>query len=111
MCGTAPATPSDAASRVDPNDPNDDDDDAKTTTATASAIDATQSAIAVAFTRDVVVDDDDDGDASASSGVERDGGGMSKAWCSPTAPVDGGIAARIDARKGCSRLECMISIP
>ncbi len=100
MCGTAPAAPSDAASRLDPND---DDDDAKTTTATASAIDATQSAIAVAFTRDVDDDDDDDGgDASASSGVERDGGGMSKAWCSPTAPVDGGIAARFDARKGCS---------
>ena len=99
MCGTAPAAPSDATSRLD----DDDDDDAKTTTATASAIEATQSAIATAFTRDVAVDDVD-GDASASSGVERDGGGMSKAWCSPTAPVDDGIAARIDARRGCSRV-------
>ena len=100
MCGTAPAAPSDATSRLD----DDDDDDAKTTTATASAIEATQSAIATAFTRDVDDDDDDDGDASASSDVERDRGGMSKAWCSPTAPVDDGIAARIDARRGCSRV-------
>ena len=101
MCGTAPAAPSDATSRLD----DDDDDDAKTTTATASAIEATQSAIATAFTRVAIdVDDDDDGDASTSSDVERDRGGMSKAWCSPTAPVDDGIAARIDARHGCSRV-------